>query len=299
MNVKKLEDPTNVQCDETGCPLFQTIKAFQPLVINKLISLFFAPIIDNDSTQISAINKRTLNLEYIEISEKEKSKFTTIDGISDSINRFKHKEYRKDQLVIYNTDGLQYYLYLVYDDGKNIYLTRSRSDFERYYFQKTNKQPNLNKLRPFTLNEMFYVATYLATFGKHVLITRYPVTWIDSMYPSKIKLFSTTQARTIMFQNLFNDSVIPIINYPILKLDNIDSLKLYPARLDALGADHDGDAINVTGVMSEEANNEIATHLNSTNYYLDQSGKPNLSGSTYLIDLTLYNMTYVDPKHGI
>lgn len=299
MNNRKLEDSTNIQCDETGLPLFQAIKCFQPLVINKLMSIFFTPIMDVDSSQMSAINKKTLNLEYIEITEKEKSKFITIDGVSDTINRFKNREYRKNHMVVYNTEGLQYYLYLIYDDGSNIYLTRSKSDLERYYFEQNKKHIDLNKLRPLTLNEMFFIATYLTTIDKYTLITRYPVTWVDSMYPSKVKLMSTTKSRTVIFRSLFNDMTIPIVNYPILKYDNIDSLKLYPARLKALGADHDGDAINVTGVMSDESCEEIRTHINSIQYYINQNKKLNLAGSTYLIDLTSYNFSYVDPKHGI
>lgn len=288
----------NLFCDESLLPLFQCAKAFQPLVINKLLHMFFLPIMNIESNQIAAINKKTLNLEYIEITEKEKQKHMSSGGMSDLLNLFRDDSFRRNDIVIYDTKGNQYYLYLVYDTGKEIYFTRSKSDIEKYYKLNHGKDIDPSLLRPLNYKELMFVATYLACYDKHCLVTRYPVTWVDSMYPCKVKLASTTPARSVMLRTIFSKDVegVPILNYPIPNKRDVQALKLHPSKLAALDADHDGDQLNCTGVMSTEANSEIAEYTNSLNYYIDAGKKLTVGGNTYLIDLTLYNLTWMPEK---
>jgi len=295
MTSKKLGDPDNLKCDESAVPLFQCAKAFQLLVVNKLRTIFFSPLMSNETSQITAINKKTFNLEYIEISEKEKQRFITDDGLGDLLNLFKNKEYRRNHLVTYDVNGLQYFLYLVYDDGKEIFLARSKSDMEKFYLKTYGKTINPNKLRPLTLMELVYIATYLASYNKHVLIARYPITFIDSMYPSKIKLMTTTPSRNVVLKSVFNEMSVPLYNYPDIRGDFIEALKVHPSRHKGLGSDHDGDQLNTIGVISPEANKEIDRHINSLAYYVNSNGSLTIdSESSYLINMTLYNMSYME-----
>jgi len=295
MEGRHIESSSNLFCDESLVPLYQCAKAFQPLVINKLLHMFFLPIMNIESSQITAINKKTLNLEYIEISEKEKQKFMSSTGMGDLLNLFEDETFRRNDVTIYDIKGKQYYLYLVYDTGKEIYFTRSKTDIEKYYKLSHGKDIDPTLLRPLTYKELVFVATYLSSYDKHCLVTRYPVTWVDSMYPSKVKLASTTPARTVMLRTIFSGDVagVPVLNYPIVGKNDTQALKLHPSKLAALDADHDGDQVNCTGVMSKEANDEMVKYLNSLNYYIDAGKKLTVGGNTYLTDLTLYNMTYM------
>lgn len=291
-----LGDKNSLKCNETAVPLFQGAKAFQLLVVNKLRTLFFAPIINMESTQVAAINKTTFNLQYISVTDKEKQRYLSDDGIGDMITLFKHKEYRRNHVTIRDENLESYFLYLVYEDNNTIYLSRSKSDMENFYYKKFNKTINLNKLRPLTMVEMLYISTYLASYNKHVLLTRYPVTWLDSMYPSNMKLNTTTPKKIVYLKSLFNDEMnLELDNYPDLKGEFVDSLKVHPSRLAGLDADHDGDQINCTGVISDESNKEISEYMNSLAYYVGQNGKLTTdSGSSYIIDMTLYNMSYME-----
>ena len=295
MSVDNLDSDEILDSDETGVPLFQCMKCFQPLVINKLMSLFFTPIITNEATQIAAIDKQTYELKFIDISEKEKQKFISINGLSDLCNLFKNKELRRNRLSIFDVNKKQYYLYLIYDDGEEIFLTRSKNDFKGMYKDKTGKEFDPQKLRPLTLMEMFYMATYLASYDKHVLITRYPVIGMGSIYPSKVKLYSTSPDRKVTFKSLTSDNDVIFPNYPTRTGSFRDSLKLHPGFLKGLVADHDGDQLNVVGVFTEEANEEIRNHLNSVEFYVGVNKEMMVNAtSSYLVEMTLYCATFME-----
>lgn len=294
MGVDNVNSDDILDCDQTAVPLFQCAKCFQLIAVNKMMNLFFTPIISNETNQIAAINKQTYNLEFIELTEKEKQRFISTSGIGDLFNLFRNKEFRKNRLTIFDVNKKQYYLYLVYDEGDAIYLTRSKSDFERFYKMKFNKPIDQDKLRPMTLMELFYISTHLASYDKHVLITRYPIMGTDSMYPSKIKLLTTTPDRKVKFISVLNDSEIILPNYPVLSGEFRDSLKLHPSRLKGLTADHDGDQLNTIGVLSPQANEEIDQHINSLAYYVTTNKNLTIDASgDYIVEMTLYCMSWM------
>jgi hypothetical protein len=138
------------------------------------------------------------------------------------------------------------------------------------------------------------MATYEAVRGKHVLITRYPITGASSIYPSKVHLLSTDPSTELSVINAANGEInITLPHYPVKGMPSIDSTVLHPSKLAGLGGDHDGDTVNVNGVLSDDANAECDKHLSSVASVVGVNGKLVAGLNTDLCALTFYNMSRI------
>lgn len=230
------DDPQALKPDETISGVYQTAKAFQPLVFFHLKSVFFQPVFGDDgaSYTVPLINQKTLKLEYREITEDERLKWTSPDGINSAINRFVNLDIRDKPLTVKTADGGRCYLYLVYDDGDRITLCRSIDDLT-----KTGVRVDKTKLRPITWIECFYIAAYFATQGKFAHVTRYPVLGDGSVYPSHVHLQSTIPGRiaNMVDADRPDEPMVQFPEYPILGNAYQDTIQIDYSRLAGLGAD--------------------------------------------------------------
>ena len=237
------DSPKHLKSDEALLPLFQTMKMLQPLLIYNLKVLFFNELFDSNFGQTALIDTKTLYNVYCDMELDDKNKFITSEGLKTLINRFRHPKNRFDPVKVY-VDNKGYYLYMVYDDDKEIFTFRNKDDFKRYYEEKYTKSFDMKKVRPLTYMEMFYIATYISAQKKHAFITRYPVLGVGSTYPAKIHVASTDPCRTVRYRSVLNvENEIEFPNYPIIDAQTIDSTILHPSNLALLGGDYDGDSI--------------------------------------------------------
>jgi hypothetical protein len=146
-----------------------------------------------------------------------------------------------------------------------------------------------SKIRPLTWAEMFYMATYGASQGKHCFVTRYPVIQDESCYPSKVHLCTTMPARIVKLVRTIGDesALLTYPQYPILGKPFIDSVVLAASRLTGLGGDFDGDTVSVNVVMSDEANAELHEFLNSPRSILNSQKQLLIGAQDDLIGYTL------------
>lgn len=295
MSANDGSDLMALKADETKLPLFQAMKAFQPLVVNKLKLLFFSQIFDESSDQIGVLSHGDMKLSYQPINSEEKEQFMSSAGIEKLITLYRDPEYRKRAVEVHSDDGKSHYLFVIYDEGDKITVLRNVSEFKQRRLD--NSEPfDESRLRPLTWMEAMFMATHTATKGKHVLVTRYPVLGVNGTFPSKVHLISTSPGRIVRYTSPYsneeNEPIIP--EYPNLKYNSVDSVVVHPARLEGLGGDYDGDTVSVNGIMSEEANNEIANYLQTKSSILDPNGNLRFDltgGGAELIGLTLFNLS--------
>ena len=253
-------------------------------------TLFFNDIFSLSSDKVALIDPESLNLVYQPITEDEKAKFLSSEGIEKITNLFRDEEFRFTPCIVYNEEDKPFYAFMVYDDGKTVYFTRSVSELQRQ-FKEHGRVFDNKHLRPITYAEMMYVATWLASRNRNATLTRYPAMEISSDVPCKIHLISTNPARKIDFV-IGNDlsKVYELPEYPIINTSFTDSTILHPQVLAGLGADFDGDTVSVNGILSNEANEEVRQHLDSVQRYVHANGSLYL-GLTDLVALTLYNLS--------
>lgn len=230
------DSPQFLKCDEIGVGVYQTIKGTQPLTVFYYNTLFAKPVFGTESTvQVPLINLKTKTLEHVEIPLKERWRFTTSDGIESLINRFDNHTLRFDPVTVTCNDGQQRALMLVYDDGDEIYLCRSKVDL-----QQQLKRPVVDaRLRPLTWMEMFYIIAYNATLGRHGNATRYPVINGVGDLPLKIHVIATTPSRIVTMHSTFGMDTGGLLlpEYPIMNKPSFDIMVIHPSLLQGFGAD--------------------------------------------------------------
>lgn len=237
------DDPQYLAMDEIKIPLFQGAKMMMPIVIYWMKTLFFNDIFSLNADNVALIDPNTLNLVYQPITEDEKAKFLSSEGIEKITNLFRDEEFRFTPCIVYNEKEQPFYAFMVYDDETTVYFTRSVSELQRQ-FKEHGVIFNRNKLRPITYAEMMYIATWLASRGRHATLTRYPAMEISSDVPCRIHLISTNPGRKIKFI-IGNDltKAYDVPEYPIINTSFTDSTILHPQVLAGLGADFDGNCV--------------------------------------------------------
>lgn len=282
-------DPQTIQPDETKLGLFQTMKAIQPVMVHYVRTRFFTPIFGQDSNTIALTNPKTYALEYREISNQELNKFDTSAAIESWISKFINIDIRFAPVTIKDITGKPYYLCMIYDTGTEISLFRSLPEFQQSFGGPIDK----SKIRPLTWAELFYMACYAASKGKHVFITRYPVIQDESCYPSKIHLCTTTPSRVVrLVRNIDeNDDLVTYPEYPVLDKPFADSVVLAASRLAGLGGDFDGDTVSANAIISEEANAEIDEFLGSVRSILNSQKQLLIGARDDLIGYSLRSLS--------
>lgn len=282
------DDPSYLKHDESLIPLYQTAKAYQHHAIHQIRVSFFEEIFSVGAGQAAVIDPKTFKLVYEEIPEKEKNVYWTPDGLEDLITRYANNENRFDSVSVRNSAGKEFYFFLVYDTGEDIYLLRNLEEFKDLLGDKFDMQ----YIRPLTMTELMYIATFAVTNDKYVYITRYPVLNMESTYPSRIHLGSTTPSRVVTFRAQTDDTVfITLPAYPIINGEHLDSTVAHPTKLKGLDGDYDGDTVSVNFVWSEDANEQIRASFQEPSSMVDTNGNLIDGAKTDLIDWTIYNFT--------
>ena len=144
-----------------------------------------------------------------------------------------------------------------------------------------------------TLTDLMYLAAEDIYKDKHVIISRYPISSFQSLYPSRVRPLSTQK----VCQMNIDGKIYKF--YPVVDMSKkaddvatsfIEVLMMSNAYLKTLGADYDGDQVSVRTVFSQEANAECERMRREPTNYLDANGS-NIRKTTNEAIQTLYMLT--------
>lgn len=287
------DHPRALKSDETMVGLFQTMKAFEPLVVHHMKTTFLNPIFGIDvASSVAVINPKTYALEYREFGPDALNTFVGPQAINAMISRFRNSDVRAKPVAIRDVTKRTYYLCLVYQMGDEIVLFRNLDDLKSLLDQPID----LKNVRPLTWIELFYLVTMAAVAGRHVTVTRYPVIEAGSCYPSKIHVATTEPSRTVTLRDLISGHLaMSYPEYPIIGGAYCDSVVVSTDRIAGLGADYDGDTVSINPVYTDEGNAEIANYLESPKRFLNTKLGFASAGNNHLISLMFHNFSWV-PK---
>ena len=98
---------------------------------------------------------------------------------------------------------------------------------------------DMSKVRPLTMIEMIYTATYGATRGKHTTATRYPIANLEGICTFRIHLISTSPGRIVKWmRSAENDSkYMELPEYPIIGGEVQTSMSMHPNVLEQFKGD--------------------------------------------------------------
>ena len=256
--VTNIYDDSGPTMDDTILGLFQFIKAITPITMNKLSTVFISRIFSEDTDSALLVNPDTLRSEVVSVSNFEKNKWLTMEGLEKIIDKMRRTEVRSEPVMVSGK-----YLLLVHDYRNTI----------TPIWNTDNMDESLDKayLRPITYYEMLYLA--ISHIDKPVpgIATRYPVIVQGSTYPSFTYVQTTENPRKITYVS--DGRSMKLIEYPNYNEHYVDGMSVSSQHLGPLGGDFDGDKVSYTAFFKEGSVKEISKILNDKRFYLNTSGR--------------------------
>lgn len=243
-NANDLAMPT---VNDTMTGLYQSMKGCLPVTIYCVKRSIVSEIFSADSKTIPLVNKKTFQLEQVEVSSDTVDLWTSAEGIEKLISGYVDIDKRHEPIEIGG-----HYLGLIYDDGERFKVFNDMSQFpdgenENGELETPDGGFTLNRkyVRPLTWCEYFYTACYERFSSIKVVVTRYPVTGLGSTYPSNLYLRTTVKGfyRIPLDDNWLPDTDrLPATQMPdtLNKGSHVDTGQVHSSRLQGLGGDFDG-----------------------------------------------------------
>lgn len=261
--------------------LYQYLQASLPVSIAQ-VRQFLTPMFPDVNSPAILVDPKTLRPREVFLHVRYYDKWATTEGIEKIISSFKEEDIRNQPLMI---DG--YYLGLLYlgPDG----TFKVFNDISQLPASRLKEH-----VRPLTLTDLFYLSVY-RHFNKYpIFVTRYPVTGIGSIYPSKTHLRVTVAHEE---RHMLDDSWIDAgedyvaYEFPIMGSAFVNSLIPHSSHLKKLGADFDGDTASGNIAYSDEAIAEASKFFKTKKAYVGTDGKLLFSCAVDTVELVLHSLT--------
>lgn len=216
-----------IDYNDTVVGLYQTLKGLLPVSLHRLKTGFLSEVFPSVSAPALLTNASTMRSEQVIITAQEYNRWMTTEGLSALISSYKEPSIRHDYLKVNN-----FYIGLIYrgPDGtfKLIHGTEELP---------ADRKPE--DCKPISLTELFYCSMYEVAEKYPALVTRYPITGVGSIYPSRVKLKSTIRSETRKKLNEYweiDREAKVAYEFPT-QSDLYGALSPHPFKLGKMGAD--------------------------------------------------------------
>lgn len=276
VEASSLDDPKLIGFNETAVGLFQYLEALQPIAVNRVISVGLRGVMDAHSMVANVFDKKTLEPKQVDLTQEQKNEWYGTDGITGKFSYYKREEIRHTYPTV---------------AGGYIALVEEKKNTVRV-FKASEQIPDdvdRKKLRPITYTEFFYVCIYDLVDKYPATVTRYPVTGLGSVYPTKIRVITTTAYDVVDVIINGEQQAKKATSWPRLGEKTFNSVSPHYTHLGRLGADFDGDTVSFIVYYTDEAIEEINNMLSNPKFYLDPLGRLAYSAADDVVDtLTAY-----------
>lgn len=282
--VAYLGAPGNFGFNDTGVGLYQSLKMVLPISMYLIRNGFLRDVFKAPDQPAMLINKKTLKSEPTTLKTRYYDRWMTDEGIEKVITSFSQEDNRHKVLEIDD-----HYVGLIYKGHDGTFKLMHSID-------ELPESRHAADVAPLTFCELLYASTYAELNKYPVFITRYPVTGIGSIYPSKI--FARTTIKSEVRKELGPnweplDDTRTAHQFPVRGSAFVNSLIPHSARLVGLGADFDGDTCSGVSVYSQESVAEVDRFIQSVKAYVDTRGQFMASTDVDTVQLVMHNLTGV------
>lgn len=261
--------------------LYQYLQATAPVSTYQLHQ-FLAPMFPDANEAAILVDPKTLTPRDVFLQTRYFDRWATTEGLEKVIASFKEEDIRNQPILI---DG--YYIGLLYLGPDGTFR----------FFQDIRELPQgrlKEHVRPLTLTDLMYLAVYRHASKYPAFVTRYPVTGIGSIYPSKTHLRVTVgfQERR-MLDDAWTDAGDDFVAYEFPDLNSafVNSMIPHSSHLGRLGADFDGDTSSCNIAYSDEAIREADGYFKTKRAYISTEGRLLYSCNIDTVKLVAHNMT--------
>lgn len=282
-NSVNINDPNRLRTNDIGVGLYQFLRATAPKSLYRIKNTYTSSIFVENSNFALLTNVKTLLKEEVLSThvQKDFDRWMTMDGLESVIASYGSHDIR-DQPILLNHD--RHYIGLIYNDGKHVKFLQSIADLPEH-LDKAN-------VSPINLTEYLYLSVYMLSDVSPGLVTRYPINGYGGIYPAWMKLRTTSNYITVvLLDDEWKPSETTLNNFPVRGSTHVNGMTVHQSHMGLLGADFDGDTVSLTGVLSDESNDEVTKLLNSPGYYLNNEKRLIFSNSTDVINAVLTFLT--------
>lgn len=226
-SVAYLGDKGNSSYTHTVLGLYQALKAVLPVSKYLIKNGFLSKVFVNPNMPVTLVNKKTLKAEQVNLKPIYHDRYGTEEGIEKIITAFKDNEIRDIPLEI---NG--YYIGLLYRGPDGTFKIIQDID-------SVPKDRNKADVTPLTLSQLLYISVYKDINTYPLLVTRYPISGVGSIYPSFMYVKTTIkyEKRRQLGDNWEPLSDDYVANQFPTEGPYLNSLVPHSTRLAGLGAD--------------------------------------------------------------
>ena len=279
--VAELDGLGAIGFNDTAIGLYQCLKAMLPVSLYQLKSGFLESVFTAPGAPALLTNRSTLQSERVRLRADEYDEWMTNEGLEKFITYFQEDSIRHDPVVVGGC-----YLGLLYRGPDGTFKLIHGID-------ELPEGRNKEDCRPITRAELLYISVYHVANKYPLFLTRFPVTGIGSIYPSKVFLKTTVRVET---RRELGEDWLPIgpertaYQFPT-NASFFNSLSPHSSRLKKLNADFDGDTASANVAYTDEAVAEIDTFFTKKACYVNTDGKFINDINVDTIGFVLRNMT--------
>ena len=280
------KDTNEVDFMHSALPLSTACKCFAPFIkygIRKIVERRLS------GRNVIVTKNEKGELERLELATDFMDDFNS-DNLDKLIELYDSSfDHRFDILKIRTKDGRKFPLLMITNEEHHTLDKGMVEDNDEAINGEMNGMNNITmeeavktertgkiSLHAATLTEIFYMAAYETCKDKTIYITRYPIEDQHNIYPSLFNIIPCINYKSRYVFNRFYPH-FPVIPRDTKNQENlnylfVDSLRVFPSYLKALGGDFDGDQVSIQGVFTEEANNAARKYITSNMNIMNASG---------------------------
>jgi hypothetical protein len=272
-----LGDALTITTNDTIMGLYQAIRLIFPVAVNRINSILSAAF-PGSNVPSYLINKETMKRNTVPYVDYLHDMWMTYDGLEKVFANMEAPDIRSTVI-----EFGQYYLALLYNDGKEVKIVFDPHDLPEGRDKKY--------LKPITYAELFYIAIKKDIDETIIFNTRYPIESFGSVYPSNIYLKTTVDSEIVQLLDDTWQPVYTLNEFPKPNIPFVNSMSPHTSHLKGLGADFDGDVCSATSVLSDEARDECRKCLKSRNYYVDVNNEMSFSADNDISTVTFLELS--------
>lgn len=276
-----LGSPGSISFNNTVIGLYQLMKALLPVARYLIRNGFLSKVFTSSDAPVNLVDKKTLKGTSVRLPPVYFDRWMTDEGIEKVITSFGEEGLRDKPLEIAG-----HYIGLIYK-GPNMTFRLMQS------IDELPEHLSKDDVHPMTFCELLYLSGYYNWNKYPLFLTRYPVTGVGSIYPSKVFVKTTIKSEV---RRELNENWEPMTElhtaYSFPKGGAyVNSLVPHSAKLERLGADFDGDTASGNVTYSDESIAEVDKLLSMRRAYVGSNGKFISSTAVVTVELVLHNLT--------
>jgi hypothetical protein len=274
--------PGNVGFNNTVIGLYQMLKAARPVAVYHIRNGFLQKVFPGAGMAAKLVNKKTLQTEPTQLNVEYFDRWMTSEGIEKILTAFGEEDLRHKPIEI---------------DGKYLGLIYRGPDMTFRLMNGIDELPegrDKKDVSPITFCQLLYLSTYREMDRLPLFVTRYPITGIGSIVPSKAHVRTTvlSERRKELGPdwNPIGDDYVAF-EFPVDGGAFINSLVPHSSKLGLMGADFDGDTSSGNVTYTDESIQEVDEFLSSRRAYVGTDGRALASVAVSTVNLVLHNLT--------